>query len=432
MHAAGRRKKNMSNEIFIAALICFVWFYCAREAFAGISRGRIRRIETANPNLAKDLERWHDRPGEYSAIFNTVLFLAMAVIAVTTTSLVEKHTAFLSGWREASILGIILIFLLLTGAVSRIVNRKIDMVLLRLTIPVITLLRQTILRPVASLLKTVEDTAETWQHDHQDEPPSAEDEIMSLVEQEHVQNGQIALEEDEKEMIRGIFDLDNTPVREIMTPRVDMISLPGSSTVKEARERFVTSGHSRIPVYQNNIDEIKGMLYAKDFLANLPEEKHCEEFAHKPLFVPETKNVGDLLHELKNNSIHVAIIIDEYGGTSGIVSLEDILEEIVGEIRDEYDSEADTEVQPEKMADGSIVTEGRSLISDINELLGTKIPEDEDVDTVGGYVCGHLGRIPEAGEILELKNIAAFTVIEADHRKIVSLRITPPVPSKHD
>jgi CBS domain containing-hemolysin-like protein len=420
----------MSNEIFIVAIIGFVWFYCAREAFAGISRGRVRRMEAANPELAYDLERWHEKPSEYSAIFNTMLFLAMAIIAVGTTENFEQlHLP--AGWREATVLAAILLFLIFTGIISRIVNRKFDIVLLRVTIPAIILLRRSILWPVASLLKTVEDTAETWKKtNHEDEPLSAEDEIMSLVEQDHTQHGQIALADDEKKMIRGIFDLDNTPVREIMTPRVDMISLPGSSTVKEARQRFVNSGHSRIPIYQNNIDEIKGLLYAKDFLADMPEDKTVEAFAHKPLFVPETKNVGDLLHELKNNSIHVAIIIDEYGGTSGIVSLEDILEEIVGEIRDEYDSEADTEPQPEKMADGSIIVEGRSLIGDINELLNIKIPEDEDVDTVGGYVCGQLGRIPEAGEALDIKNVAVFTVTEADKRRIISLKITPAVPTE--
>ena len=165
------------------------------------------------------------------------------------------------------------------------------------------------------------------------------------------------------------------------------------------------------------------VLYAKDFLSDSANDKTLDELAHHPLFVPDSKNVSSLLKEFKNSSIHVAIIIDEYGGTSGVVTLEDILEKIVGEIRDEYDDEEEGESIPEVLEDGSIIFEARTLISKVNDYLDIDIPDDENVDTIGGFTCREFGRIPEVGETLQLEDIALITVVEADQRKIISVKI---------
>lgn len=415
----------MSFEILIAACAGFFWLFCAWKGFSGLSGGRIRRIEAENRELARKLDDWLEHQNEINVVFGLLTFFLIAFVGMGALQVsYDLKTEVPTSARIAACSGVILFFLILSGGMARIINDRFDIQILKITMPVILLLRITFFRPIVILMQVVEKIVlGRGGQDGGEMKSSAEDEIMSLVEQDSEEDGDTSLEEDEKRMIKGIFDLDYTPVREIMTPRVDMIALPLTATIKEAKHTFVTSGHSRIPVYQRNIDEIKGILYAKDFL---DDSRHCEkleELIHKPLFLPETKNVGDLLKEFKNNSIHVAVIIDEYGGTSGIVSLEDILEEIVGEIRDEYDSEEDVEPEPVKLDDGSVIIDGRSLINNINEMLEIDIPEDEDVDTVGGYVCGEFGRIPEIGEVLDIEGVASFTVLKADKRKILSLKI---------
>jgi CBS domain containing-hemolysin-like protein len=415
----------MSFELLCAVCIGFIWLLCAWEGFSGLSRGRIRRIETENKELAGKLENWLERQNEFNVVFGLLAFFLTAFIGMGALQVsYDIKPGMPVAWRLGTVSGIILLFLIFAGELARIINSRLDIKILNITMPLIAALRITCFSPVVILMLFVEKRLPGWRNkEWAEDKPSAEDEIMSLVEQDFEEAGSESLEDDEKRMIKGIFELDYTPVREIMTPRVDMIALPSTATIKEAKQTFVSSGHSRIPVYQRNIDEIKGILYAKDFLDDSRQCEKLEELTHKPLFLPETKNVGDLLKEFKNNSIHVAIIIDEYGGTSGVVTLEDILEEIVGEIRDEYDSEEDVEPEMVKMEDGSVIVDARSLISDVNEILEIEIPEDEDVDTVGGYVCGEFGRIPEAGEALNIEGVAHFTVLKADKRKILSLKI---------
>jgi len=156
-------------------------------------------------------------------------------------------------------------------------------------------------------------------------------------------------------------------------------------------------------------------------------KKHLllSDFMHPPLFIPETKNVGDLLEEFQANKIHVAIIIDEYGGTAGVVTLEDIIEEIVGEIKDEYDDNEDENNEMCLLPDGSIQAEGRCLIDDINQEFDLELPEDEDVDTIAGYVCGEFGKIPKENEEITIDDIATFKILKADKRKVLLVKITP-------
>lgn len=411
----------MDHEFLIIDIILFVWLLSAWEAMFELSRGQIRRMETENKELARKLDRWLEKQNEFDIIFRFLTFLLIGLMAI---SLYENFAdifpgatfAAKTGWTT----GTLFVILVVSGILIRIMLRRLDIVILKMTLPLMLLMRYSLLWPVVAVIKVSERGSG---NDNDDEKTSAEDEIMSLVEHDDDDGGGNSLEEDEKRMIRGIFDLDDTLVREIMTPRVDMVALPSSASITDAKRTFVESGHSRIPVYGNSIDEIKGILYAKDFLDESRDCSHLDEFSHKPLFVPETKNVGDLLGEFRKNSLHVAIIIDEYGGTSGIVTLEDILEEIVGDIRDEYDTDEDEDDEPVIMPDGSVIVDGRCLISDINEDFDLEIPEDEDVDTVGGYVCGEFGRIPEPGEQINVENVARFTVLKADKRKISTLKI---------
>ena len=188
-----------------------------------------------------------------------------------------------------------------------------------------------------------------------------EDEILDMMEDQPDSD----LEEGEKRMIKGIFDLPNTSVKEIMTPRVDIEALPLTATVADAKKLIIESGHSRIPVYGRSIDEIRGVIYAKDFIRVTDDKQKLQRLIRTPIFVPETKAVDELLDEIKRSHNHFAVIIDEYGGTSGIVTFEDIIEEIVGDVRDEFDRQEEAEEKSQLMPDGSVVIEARTSISDV-------------------------------------------------------------------
>ncbi len=417
----------MDYELVIFCSLLFVWLLTAWEAMFELSRGRIRRLENGNRTLAKKLEIWLEQQEELDVVFRFLTFFMTAFLAFSLHRLISSNYPHLNQ-TSVYLHALLMLFavLIILGTISRMLILRFDLQFMQITMPLIMLLRCTIFRPILMLVRFSEFSARGLGNNESsdDNKTTAEDEIMSLVEGGNDENGENSLEDDEKRMIRGIFDLDDTPVREIMTPRVDMTSITFDSNIDKAKKCFIESGHSRIPVYGTNIDEIKGVIYAKDFLDETRETDTLEDYLHFPLFIPETKNVGDLLEEFKTSKIHVAIIIDEYGGTSGIVTLEDILEEIVGEIRDEYDNDEDEDIEPHQAQDGSIVVDGRMLISDINNEFELEIPEKDDIDTIGGFVCAELGKIPASGETITLDNVASFEVLKADSRKILSLKIT--------
>ena len=211
------------------------------------------------------------------------------------------------------------------------------------------------------------------------------------------------LEEEEKEMIHGVVELGDTEVKEIMLPRPDMVCADRNSTLDQMRELVKKSGHSRIPIYKENIDDITGIIHVKDiFLKETQGKKitNLSQLARKAYFIPETKKIDELLREFKRDKNHMAIVVDEFGGTAGLVTLEDILEEIVGEIQDEYDME----VPPiQKLDDSTYRVDARVSIEDLNEELGTNIAQ-KGFETVGGFIYDLVGSVPEEGKVLEYKS----------------------------
>ncbi len=415
----------MSYEYLVAAALLFLWILTTWDAFTGLSGGRIRRIEADERDLAKYLEKIKDDEQDYNIIFQVLIFMLLGFAsAILFYDLHDANPQRLLPYIAAEVAGIVALGTIACTILIRLLTKKIDIHIIRFTFPVLTLLKFTLLAPVVLLIKLISNRVEELgSSEEKQEKVTVEDEIMSLVDDNDTEDDAGNLEEDEKRMIRGIFDLDDSLVKAIMTPRVDMHTLPATASISEARQAFVTSGHSRIPIYGENIDEIKGVVYAKDFLDDSCKNKTLEELAHTPVFIPETKHVGDLLREFKDNRIHFAIVIDEYGGTSGIVSLEDIIEEIVGEIQDEYDSEQDSAPEAAVQSDGSVIVDARMMIDDVNELLDLDLPEDEDVDTIAGYVCAEFGKIPETGEEIILDNQLRAKILDADKRKIISLNL---------
>ena len=224
------------------------------------------------------------------------------------------------------------------------------------------------------------------------------------------------LKKEELKMIQGIIGLSETQVHEIMKPRIDVVALDINDPIREQVKTIVECGHSRIPVYDENIDDIVGILYAKDLLTFFFDENkvfNLRDILRECFFVPETKRISDLLREFREKNVHIALVVDEYGGFSGIVCLEDILEEIVGEIRDEYDREKDLIV---KIDDSSYKISAKISISDLNEQLELELPEEES-DSLGGFIMEILGKIPEQGEVAEYGPYE-FTIDEMSAYKI--------------
>lgn len=225
-----------------------------------------------------------------------------------------------------------------------------------------------------------------------------EEEIMTLVDAGQKEG---TIEHEEKEMIFSVLQFGEILAYEVMIPRMDVVSLDIETSFEEALARFVETGHSRIPVYRDHVDNIEGVLYAKDLLRQLhngSRPKSVRELLRKAHFVPESKRADLLLKEMQTSKIHMAVVVDEYGGTAGVVTIEDLLEEIVGDIQDEYDlhEEADyTAVGP-----GEYMIDGGANLGDVNDLLKSELPTD-DSSTLGGYIYSHLGRVPVAGEIID-------------------------------
>lgn len=247
----------------------------------------------------------------------------------------------------------------------------------------------------------------------------SEEEVRALVQVGH-EHG--ALELDEQKMIHSIFQLGDTIAREVMVPRIDVVGVRRGANLDELIEIIKRHGHSRLPVYEGTIDNIIGVIHVKDLLAasQSPADFELSEHMRKPFFVPEEKKIDDLLRDFQSAKVHMAIVTDEYGGTSGLVTLEDVIEEIVGEIQDEYDRESPLAT---RVDDKTIIANGKLPIYDLNEMLGYQLIEESDAfDTLGGLVLNRLGVVPRRGDHFDEKDYG-FTVEEVIGRKITRVKI---------
>jgi len=233
------------------------------------------------------------------------------------------------------------------------------------------------------------------------------------------------LNSEEKEMIQGVVELGDTTIKEVIVPRIDVVFLPEEISFAEMMQRITESGHSRFPVYKETIDNVTGILYVKDLLRHLmknhleiPEDLNLSTFVRKPYFVPETKKLDSLLKEFKRRHVHIAVAVDEYGGVSGIVCMEDIIEEIVGDIQDEFDTSVEDVLE---IGDKTYLCDARVSISDLNEILGLELPND-DFDTLGGFVFDLFGKIPVRYEKVAWHG-AEFIVQNMDGYKIRTVKV---------
>ncbi|MHC4992776.1 MAG: hemolysin family protein [Planctomycetota bacterium] len=244
------------------------------------------------------------------------------------------------------------------------------------------------------------------------EQEEREAELLRSIEETQREGG---LDEEAASMLENVVEFTSTDVAEIMTPRTDIEGIELSDDLAAIRSFISEVGHSRIPVYKENLDHVIGILYVKDLIPYLGQDANnftLEALLRQPIIVPETKPVRELLADFQKSEVHMAIVIDEYGGTEGLVTIEDVLEEIVGEIRDEHDPAGEEEPALVSIDETHAEVDGRFHIDDLNERLGLRIPEDDDFDTVGGFVLAQLGHVPSEGETFESHD-ARFTALAA-------------------
>ena len=252
--------------------------------------------------------------------------------------------------------------------------------------------------------------------------PATEAEFSVLIGGEDGEDFEDLIEEDEREMIDAILHLEDRTARDIMVPRVDIVAVPDTASLAEVVETIERAGHSRVPVYSGSVDNILGVLYAKDllrFVAGDAAGVRVASLVRPPYIVPESKRVDDLLKELQLKKVHMAIVVDEYGGTAGVVTIEDILEEIVGEIHDEYDVTTAPMLQP--VSEREALADGRIAVEEVSDLLDLGWDEEEH-GTLGGLVQRELGRLPAEGEVLDYDGVR-ITVLEVERHRLKRLRI---------
>jgi CBS domain containing-hemolysin-like protein len=419
---AAIRAIDVWELVAVAFLIAVAALFAAAET--SITRmGRIRAYRLAEEGRrgAKAVARIADNPAPY---LNTVLLLVLLVQLGGTTlaSVVAVRHLHRIGELIATIAMTLLLFVFAEVTPKVFAVQQTDRAALRLAPLIVPITRA--VGPFATALIRVANVIIPGRGLPQG-PFVTEDEIKAMAE---VASEEASIEEGEKDLIHSIFEFGDTLTREVMVPRPDMAAAPVESGLREVLDLILRRGYSRIPVYRGDLDEIVGVVYAKDLLRHLHAGKayvELEKVMREAYFVPETKKVADLLRDMQQRRVHIAIVLDEYGSVSGLVTIEDLLEELVGEIADEYDRE---EPQMEPVDDHTYRVNGRLPIDEVNDLLGVELPHDE-WDTVGGLMYGLLGSVPTQGETVAFNNLT-FTAEKVQGRRIAKILITRTEPQE--
>lgn len=391
-----------------------------------ISRHRLNLLQEEAAPRAALLARLLSDPYRFKA---TILLVnAASIITATAFTLVLARRVEV-GWRLAALGVLLLLILIFSEALPKALALRNPVSAAQMLARPMALLTTLFWPPISLMNLTIGPLMRTVSgHELAKLPLVTEEELRLLV---NVGEEEGLIEPDEREMIEGIFSFGDTVVREVMVPRVDIVALDERASLDEALELVITYGHSRIPVYHETIDQISGILYAKDMLpwlrAGQRERIHdgmalLAGLLRPPHFVPETMKVDALLKDLQARKVHLAIVVDEYGGTAGVATIEDLLEEIVGEIQDEYDAE---EPSVRIVSDGELIADARVLLDDLNDLTGLHLDSNES-DRIGGLVYERLGRVPKAGDEVQLADGVSITVLSVEGLRPRQLRLAYP------
>ncbi len=418
-------------DILILVLLTFLegFFVAGEIALVSIRRSRVEQLVDEGNSGARRVRRLLDEPGRFLAVsqlgLTVIGFFASAYAAV---SLVDKFASFLNGFGvekggadTIALIVVTVVLALFTIIFAELVPKTLALAnterfAITLSLPIDFLAHA--LGPLIKLLTGVTAwISKLFGANVTNEQQITAEELRLIVERGGEQG---VLEAEEEQMINSIIELGERRLHEIMIPRIAIASLAVSATLEEAIDKVVDEGHSRIPVYEDSIDEVLGILYAKDLLpilkAGSGPRPDLRSLLRTPVFVPESMTIDDLLHEFQRRKVHIAIVLDEYGGTAGLLTIEDLLEEIVGEIQDEYDTEEPMVV---RLSDNEFRVDGRADVNDLAELFDTELGlEDEDeYDTVGGLIYHRIGGVPSPGDIVEVDGLQ-LTVETIDGRRV--------------
>ncbi|HZB98245.1 MAG TPA: hemolysin family protein [Candidatus Sulfotelmatobacter sp.] len=409
--------------LLVVGLILATFAAGSETALTSASLIRMRSLAESGDRRAQRVVNLRSDPNGFLSVILAINTVAVILASTAATLIIVDYYARVPE-AVATILLSLVVLIFCEIAPKSLALRFNERIALIVSRPVNGM--TTLLRPVLGVLTWVSTLLVRVTTPARDVPKPfvTEGELKMLVtvgEQEGV------VEQEERQMIHGVLEMTDKAVREIMVPRVDVVGIEAKKTAKDLIALIIKHGHSRIPVYEETIDNIVSVVYAKDLLRHgvrSNDTRPISKLAREPHFTPEAKRVGELLHEMQTKRVHIAIVVDEHGGTAGIVTMEDLIEEIVGPIRDEYDS-----AEPEDMqflSDYEVVMNARVPVDDVKEMLHTDFDEVE-ADSIGGLVYERLGEIPKAGATVEIGN-ATLTVESVRRQSIQSVRLTSPTP----
>jgi len=415
---------SLTYILLLFLLLVSAVLSAAETALLAANRLRLQQLDEAGDRRARIVRRLLEDPGRLL----TTLLVGDNIVNVAATVLATSVLIAVFGWQRGvlyAISGVVVVLLVIGEIVPKTVAvRYADRLSLWLARPLTAIIA--VLSPLLRLLSALGSIVvrPLGGRVNLASPLVTEEEIRELVK---VGEEEGVIQEDEREMIHSIFEFGDTVAREVMVPRIDMVCVPDTDTVAAALRLIRTEQHSRLPVYHGTIDQIVGIVHVKDLITVLQDGREgapVTEAARPAYFIPESKPLDSLLRELRRRKTQMAIVVDEYGGTAGLVTSEDLLEEIVGPILDEYDVEEKLlEVVNESVA----VVDGRVSLGEVNETLKLDLPVGE-VDTIGGFIYSLLGHVPAQGESVTYDGIELFVERLEGHR-VARVRLTKRVPT---
>jgi putative hemolysin len=412
---------SLASDLFIVAvtLISSGFFSASETALTGLSEAKARRLVEAGPKRNAALQLWLDRPNRVLTailIGNNVVNTFAGVFSATLAERIFQSSSI------AIATGVTTVALLIVGEITPKTFAKHNAERLApLVMPIIVLTYYVTFPAVVVFTALSKSLVKLSGGEISRTGPFITEEDIAYMVQLGQQEGVLA--EHEEKLITSVLEFGDTVVRECMVPRTDIVALPLNGSLDDVLKVVLEGGHSRMPVYEETIDKVKGFFYAKDLLAVLPHSAEGFSVAthlKEPFFVPELMKVSELLKEFQRRKVHVAVVVDEYGGTAGLVSLEDIIEELVGDIEDEYDEVSEDELK--RIDDEHFEGPGKVSIHDVAEALNIEFPADGAYETLGGFLIANAGKMPSSGERVRYGGWV-FTVKEADDRIVGKVEI---------
>lgn len=422
-----------SSYVFLLAILIALhgWMAFSYAVLTNFRRTPLReRAEASDKSAKRILNLSDDLPRLYISTQITLMLVRFTIAAIATVQLAAPLTASFPEPGLAYIV-VLLPLALITYILGELVPSAFGNAYADQAVSFVTAVIRpfvVLLSPLVALFIRISKALTRMVGGEELRKAVTEEEIMSLVD---VGQKGGTIEDEEKEMIYSVLQFGETLAREVMVPRPDVGAIEINQSLDEALAKFLETGHSRLPVYEKEIDDIKGLLYAKDLLTlwhnDGGSQATIRALMRPAYFVPETKRADVLFKEMQERKVHLAVVVDEYGGTAGIVTIEDLLEEIVGDIRDEYDINEEAEFV--KLGENEYIVDGGMNLDDLNVMMDIDLPTDE-ADSVGGYIYSKLGRVPDIGETIEEPDHHVRMRIEAVEnrriRKVHIVRIEPP------